>query len=192
MGVVTSPAMDSFPSRTKVDDPGFFRSIATQSMIGRLRLVSLAMLVACGPLTIVGFVASPLEGRLVDPFALMFLAVGLGGVVVATVLPVPALEVDTPPEEAQRQSLATVQSRTFLRAALCEASMILGFVASMVTMESPVVPLVGGFLISVTSLLLVAVPGIGVLGRIQDQLERKGATSYMWDALLHVPGEPTR
>ncbi|QVQ52499.1 hypothetical protein J4H86_01170 [Spiractinospora alimapuensis] len=184
--------MNGFGHRTHVDDPGFLPSVTRHPRLGTLRLISLVVFVVpCGLLPVLGFLTVPPEGALVDPFALFLPAMGLGAVGVAAVFPVPALPVDTPPEEAGRTSAEIVHSRTFIRLALCEAPVLFGFVATFVTRESSLLPLATGAVASAVGLLLVAVPRRRVLERIQDQLERDGATSHMWDALLDTRTQTT-
>ena len=180
---------------TRERDPGFFASLGSGTVLGQLRMMALALVVA--PVLILAIspmiVRSPEDGDGEPGTLPLLLCVPLLlGALVAVVVG-PRTPKPLPPglEDGRAAELAREQFQhaVLMRYALAEGTILLGLPLAIVA-ESEAV-FVFGFVLGWPALVWLALPTQGMVERVRRRLESRGARSHLWAALL-AQGPPPR
>lgn len=171
-------------------DPGYWPSLAAGlGQLTTLRWISLVFAVVPLVLLAVSAIAFDPFGEF-DLVALVMPSVlALFALVVCLVNRLDsAIALDTAPRDAARQSVAMLTSRTFLRLAVTQATVIIGWVAG-VAFDAGILPVLVGALLGYALMFAFALPTHSAIERFRRRRERDGVPSYLWNALT-TPGSP--
>lgn len=176
--------------RTSADDPGLLRSMSTGTPLGQLRTVGAV------------FSAVPVLIGALLPLILdqsdsgLGVNVGVGAVVAVAVVSAVVQVVAVPrqfapadggtgsartPADLAREGVFQLRAALFLRLALSESAVLVGFLMAFATGSA--LPYVVGFAVG-WPMMLLALPTAGQIERARERMQAGGSVVPLWDALL--------
>lgn len=165
-------------------DPGYLRTVAEGNVLGSLRLVA-ATVTGVLPVLLVVLLFTAGASAAWSPLVLLPALLGAGAVAAAVAVPVRPISPDATAEEAARTSVRRFQQIVMLRLALCEIPALFGFVAAF-ALDGGVIAFLLGAAVTLAGMFRLVIPTMAVVERFRERLEGTGATSYLWNGLLHL------
>jgi hypothetical protein len=167
------------------DDPGYLASLRSETVLGRMRLVMLALLAA--PVLILAIMPLIVEDGRAD--ASPWLYPPLVAAALVALAAGPRAPRPIPPDDGAQTApltvLMMVRQAVLLRFALAEGVILLGLPLAMVGHSEAV--FVAGFVLGYPLLVWLALPTRGGVERMRCRLESRGAESHLWPVLLAAP-----
>ncbi|MEO3824507.1 hypothetical protein [Actinomadura sp. B10D3] len=176
-----APVFGAGPS----DDPGYLASLRSETVLGRMRLMMLALLAA--PVLILALTPLIVEDGSEDVSPWLFLppvAAALSVLVAGPRVPRP-IPPDAGPEAAPPAVLMAFRQAVLVRFALAEGVILLGLPLAMVGHSELV--FAAAFVLGYPLLVWLVLPTRGGVERMRRRLEERGAESHLWAVLLAAP-----